>query len=114
MTLLGGQREYFKKFRTLDMTSEGLGEMFEGDSADMCAGKFSLTSMGGRVEGLVCANPGARTPIAMSKNLIVNYSFKSLRISYNLATKPHLYHHFSFLSISSSWQKINVFYQNQY
>ena len=30
-----------------DMTSEWLGEMFEGDSADMCAGKFPLVSMGG-------------------------------------------------------------------
>jgi hypothetical protein len=30
-----------------DMTSEGLGKMFEGDSADMCGGKFSLISMGG-------------------------------------------------------------------
>ena len=28
------------------MTSEGLGEMFEGDSADICAGKFPLVSMG--------------------------------------------------------------------
>ena len=28
------------------MTSEGLGEMFEGDSADTCAGKFPLTLMG--------------------------------------------------------------------
>ena len=28
------------------MTSEGLGEMSEGNSADMCAGKFPLTSMG--------------------------------------------------------------------
>ena len=27
------------------MTSEGLGEMFEGDSADMCAEKFPLVSM---------------------------------------------------------------------
>ena len=26
--------------------------MFEGDSADMCAGKFTLVSMGGRAEGL--------------------------------------------------------------
>ena len=38
------------------MTSEGLGEMFEGDSADMCAGKCPLVSMGGRVEGLACAD----------------------------------------------------------
>jgi hypothetical protein len=43
------------------MTSEGLGEMFEGDSADMCAGKFPIVSMGGRAEGLVCADPGAKT-----------------------------------------------------
>ena len=50
------------------MTSEGLGEMFEGDSADTCAGKFSLMSMGGRAEGLACADPGARTPIGTSGN----------------------------------------------
>ena len=50
------------------MTSEGLGEMFEGDSADMCAGKFPLMSMGGRAEGLACVDPGARTPIAVSGN----------------------------------------------
>ena len=36
--------------------------MFEGDSADMCAGKFPLVSM----EGLACADPGARTPIGAS------------------------------------------------
>ena len=28
------------------MTSQGLGEMFQGDYADMCAGKFPLLSMG--------------------------------------------------------------------
>ena len=28
------------------MTSEGLGEMFEGDSADTCVRKFPLVSMG--------------------------------------------------------------------
>ena len=48
------------------MTSEGLGEMFEGDSADMAAGKLHLVSMGGRAEGLACADPGARTPIGAS------------------------------------------------
>ena len=52
------------------MTSEGLGEMFEGDSADMCAGKFPLVSIGGRAEGLACADPGARTPIGASGNLL--------------------------------------------
>ena len=50
------------------MTSERLGEMFKGDSADTCAGKFPLTSMGGRAEGLACADPGARTPIGTSGN----------------------------------------------
>ena len=43
--------------------------MFEGDSADTCAVKFSLVSMGGRAEGLACAPPGARTPIGASGNL---------------------------------------------
>ena len=43
------------------MTSDGFGEMFEGASADRCAGKFPLISMGGRAEGLECADPGARS-----------------------------------------------------
>ena len=47
-------------------TSKGLREMFEGDSADMFAGKFPLVSMGGRAEGLACADPRARTPIGAS------------------------------------------------
>ena len=52
------------------MTSEGLGEMFEGDSADMCADEFLLKPMGGRVEGLACADPGARTHIGMSGSFL--------------------------------------------
>jgi hypothetical protein len=32
---------------TLDMTYSALREIFEGDSADMCAGKFPLMSMVG-------------------------------------------------------------------
>ena len=50
------------------MTSEGLGEMFEGDSADMFARKCLLVSMGGRAKGLASADPGARTPIGASGN----------------------------------------------
>jgi hypothetical protein len=50
------------------MTSEGFGEMLEDDSSDMCAGKFPLVSMGGRVESLWCADPGARTHIGASGN----------------------------------------------
>ena len=53
------------------MNSEGLGEMFEGDSADMRAGKFPLTSMSGRAEGQ--ADPGARTPIFVSGNFMQSY-----------------------------------------
>ena len=43
------------------MTSEGLGEMFEGDSADTCARKFPLMLMGGRANGPACAD-GERGP----------------------------------------------------
>ena len=71
---MGCQAKKFQKLsygsKTLYMTSEGLGEMFEGDSADMCAGKFPLVLMGGRVEGLVCADQGARTPIGDSGILL--------------------------------------------
>ena len=42
------------------MTSEGLGEMFEGDSADTCTRKFQLMLMGGLAEGLACADPGTQ------------------------------------------------------
>ena len=51
------------------MTSEGLGEMFEGDSADMCGKKIPLVSMGGRAEGLACTDPEARTPIGALENI---------------------------------------------
>ena len=48
---MGGKGGYSEKLsnssKTSDMTSEGLGEVFEGDSADMCAEKFPLVSMGG-------------------------------------------------------------------
>ena len=53
------------------MTSEGLGEMFEGDSADMVAGKFPLVSMGGRAEGPACADPGVRTSSGASGNSVL-------------------------------------------
>ena len=33
------------------MPSEGLGEVFKGDSADTCAEKFPLVLMGGRANG---------------------------------------------------------------
>jgi hypothetical protein len=40
--------------------------MFEGDSADTCAGKFPLMLMGGRAEGQACADPVGRTTIGVS------------------------------------------------
>ena len=51
------------------MTFVGLGEMFEGYSADAGAGKYQLVSIGGRTEALAWADPGARTPIGASGNL---------------------------------------------
>ena len=52
------------------MTFEGMGEIFEGDSADTCAEKIPLVSMGGQAEGLACADPGARNPIGACGNML--------------------------------------------
>jgi hypothetical protein len=43
------------------MTSDELGEVFKGDSADTCGRKFPLVSMGGRANGQACAD-GERGP----------------------------------------------------
>jgi hypothetical protein len=63
MRFLGGKGEYFEKLskgsKTYDMTSEGLGEVFKGDSADMCTRKFPLD--GGQANGQACAE-GERGP----------------------------------------------------
>ena len=92
------------------MTSEGLGEMFEGDSADMCTGKFPLMLMGGRAEGLAFADPGLRPPSARAeyshpshpsfnlKNLLKSEKSYDIEIkveerlkshSFYLKSKPH-------------------------
>ena len=55
------------------MTSEGLGEMFEGESADTRAVKFLLMSMGGRAEGLECADPGSEDPHRRKRNSLVKF-----------------------------------------
>jgi hypothetical protein len=52
--------------------------VFEGDSADTCAGKFPLVSMGGRVNGQACAD-GERGPPSARAEI---YHFK-------LHTKEH-------------------------
>ena len=60
------------------MTSEGLGEMFEDDSADTCTGKFLLMLIGGRVEGLACTDLEVRTPIGVSGNFALPFSLRPL------------------------------------
>ena len=59
MTLLGGQGEHF---------GLGLGEMFEGDSADMCARKFPLMLMGSS-GGSSVGRPGSEDPHRRERNL---------------------------------------------
>ena len=54
----------------MDMTSEGLGEMFEGDFGDMCAENLSLMLMGGRTDWSKVHRRGARTPIGTDGNLV--------------------------------------------
>ena len=55
---------------TSDMTSEGLGEMFEGDSADMCAGKIPLVSMGAE-QRVSCARTRERGPQSALAEIII-------------------------------------------
>ena len=63
------------------MTCEGLGEMFEGDSAETSAKNFPLVSMGGSAEGLACADPGAMTQIGASRSHNLASSSAQLCIS---------------------------------
>ena len=56
----------------------------EGDSADMCAGKFLLVSMGGPAEGLACADPGARTPIGASRNYCLKLTQFETKLAFNV------------------------------
>jgi hypothetical protein len=49
------------------MTSEGLREVFKGDSADKCTGKFPLVSMGGQANGQACADGERGPPSARAK-----------------------------------------------
>ena len=62
--------EYLQKLskgsKTLHMTSESSGEMFEGYFADKCAGKFPLVSMLGRAKPSSMHRWEARTPIRAS------------------------------------------------
>jgi hypothetical protein len=73
------------------MTSEGLGEMFEGDSADTCGGKIPLMLMGGRAEGLAYADLVARTPTVLKVTIVLGNIFLNVGISvYFLSYKEHV------------------------
>ena len=73
------------------MNSDGLWEMFEGDFADIYAGKFYLVSMGGWAEGPACADPGARTPLALAEIVYSSHqiSFIILLICVSLPSHYH-------------------------
>jgi hypothetical protein len=98
MRFLGGKGGYFEKLskgsKTSDMTSEGLGEVFEGDSADISAGKFPLVSMGGQANGQACADgerghPSARAEI-LSKLKIFNLCCQKLFVGSARMTNSHI------------------------
>ena len=59
----------------------------------MCAEKFPLVSMGGRAEGLACADPGARTPIAASGNLESCFNKPSIILENYYQKDLYLYLH---------------------
>ena len=72
--------------------------MFEGDSADMCAEIFSLGSMGGREEGLACADHGAWTPIGASGNFKDFFFFSALEFYfYNVYLQYQVFQVFCFM-----------------
>ena len=80
----GQTRGVFSKvilgFRNFGYDFLGVRGDVEGDSADMRARKFPLTSMGGQAEGLVCADPGARILLGVSgidSNVVLNSSIKA-------------------------------------
>ena len=75
----------------------------------MCAEKFPLVSMGGRAEGLACADPGVRTPIGASGNLPTVYLTDSVCPIQTLLFTIKMTLHFSSLFILKSDSKY-VFY----
>ena len=66
------KNEKFLEFSDLarKMIRKTFGQFYPPPLSDTCAEKFPLVSMGGRAEGLACADPGARTPIGASGNLL--------------------------------------------
>ena len=73
----------------MDTTSEGLGEMFEGDFADTCANKFPLVLMGAeqRVERAQTQERGPPSVAAEITNILLIFStfffFQKSKIQYS-------------------------------
>ena len=74
------------------MTSEGLGDMFEGDSLESCAGKFPLTLMGGRAEGLACPDPGSEDPHRRERKFVIRCVLKLFCDSQSVLFSLILFH----------------------
>ena len=91
----------------LHLTSEGLGDMFESDFADMCADIFLLMSMVGQGDGLVCIDSGARTPVSISGNFTklctyLNTSNRQIFFELSLLEFEQLTPYFPFTQIYKS------------
>jgi hypothetical protein len=63
------------------MTSEGLGEMFEGDSADKCTGRFPLVSMGAERRVSRAQTRERGTPSVLVE---IHLPFENSRLNYQL------------------------------
>ena len=85
----------------------------------MCDEKFPLVLMGGRAEGLTCTDPGVRTPIGASGNLLFialwtnkNNNSKWCNLYNNLLPLilGEVFHLFRFLSRKNKNTVVNVSY----
>jgi hypothetical protein len=63
------------------MTSEVLVEVFKGDSADKCAGKFPLVSMGGQANGQAFADGERGPPSARAEFSVLKSKLSEICIS---------------------------------
>ena len=57
------------------MTSEGLGEMFEGNFADTCAEEIPLVSMGGTSNPVKYVQTGSEDPQYCQRNFRLSYHY---------------------------------------
>ena len=69
------------------MTSEGLGEMFAGDSADTRAGKFLLAPMGAE-QSVPRARTRERGPPSALAEIFLHISFSWVQISLHVEFHP--------------------------